>query len=74
MSIRRGSSHSNTLDNQLRSLKSLLNLRLVTGLLELRQETLYQWIKSEGFPHHRIRGRLRFDPLAITALLLERSV
>lgn len=58
---------------RLRSIKTLLSSRQVCDLFAVHQETLYRWV-ADGFPHSRVRGRLRFDPATIAAFLEERSV
>lgn len=62
----------NGLPCHLRSLKNLLSSRQVADLLSVHLETLYRWT-ADGFPCVRVRGRLKFDPLAIAAYLEERS-
>jgi excisionase family DNA binding protein len=56
----------------LQSLRSLLTSREVANFFGVHQETVYRWTTA-GFPHTRVNGRLRFDPIALAEFLERRS-
>ena len=60
--------------SQLMEKKPLLTAKEVQEYLQISYQTLWRYMKNEGFPYFKLPGRLLFDLAAIDHWLEERTV
>jgi excisionase family DNA binding protein len=53
---------------------SLLKAREVAALLNVPDQTVYQWVSQRKIPHYKIGKSVRFDPAEIAEWLRGRKV
>src|ERR1017187_5375667 len=51
-----------------------LTIKEVTHLFEVSPQTIYKWIKDDGFPAYRIKERFRFNRVDILEWATDKKV